>query len=77
MIYLNEEQKKLENLYSKLQNLKEGKKLIERAMHYNYYNREMYSSLFIKLNKVTTQIAQIKKEINEEKKKYEKSGKNI
>ena len=67
MIFVSEKQKKIDSLYTKLQDLKEGKRIVERAMHYSYYNRETYSNLFNKLNKILAQIEETKKEINKEK----------
>lgn len=77
MIFISEEQKNLNALYSKLRDLNDGKKIIEKAMHYNYYNRTIYDGLFHKLNNVNSQIKSTRREIAKEKLKYEKSRKNI
>ena len=63
MIFVSEEQKKINDLYSRLQDLKEGKKILERAMHNNFYNRTIYDQLFHKLDKVNAQIKVIKIEL--------------
>lgn len=76
MIFISEKQKKINDMYSRLQNLKECKKIIERAMHNNYYNRPVYDRLFIKLKKVIAQINELKQEIIKEK-EDEESGKNV
>lgn len=77
MMFVTEEQKKLNELYSKLQNLLEGKKFLEKAMHNNYYNKTIYSNLYEKFHQINTKIKIIKREIAREKLKYEKSRKNI
>lgn len=77
MIFVNEEQMKINSLYAKLQDLKECKKVLERAMHNNYYNRPVYDKLFAKLKNINAEIKLLKQLIIKEKKKYEKSGENI
>ena len=77
MIFISEEQKNLNALYSKLQDLQEGKRIIEKAMHNNYYNRTVYSNLYEKLNKIKFKIKIVKRQIAKEKLKYEKSRKDI
>lgn len=77
MMFVNEEQMKINSLYAKLQDLKECKKVLERAMHNNYYNRAVYDQLFVKLKKINSEIKILKQVIIKEKKKYEKSGENI
>ena len=69
MILLSEKQKKINELYKQLEDLKEGKKILERAMHYNFYNREIYDKLFLKLNKLNDKIRATKEELAKEKKK--------
>lgn len=73
MIYLNEHQKKLDELYTRLTDLKQAKRLIENCMHQKFYERDEYARLFKKLDKVNYQIKEVKKELEQEKKLYEKS----
>lgn len=77
MMFVSEEQMKINSLYAKLQDLKECKKVLERAMHNNYYNRPVYDKLFAKLKNINIQIKELKMEIIKEKKENEKSGENI
>lgn len=77
MIFLNEHQKKLNELYDQLSDLKEGKKIIENTMHSNFYNRGAYQHLFDKLLVINEKIKQTKIEIQKERKLDEKSRKNI
>lgn len=73
MIFLNEHKTKINQLYDELENLKEGKKILERAMHNNFYNRTNYDRLFQKLNKLNEKIKLTKEELAKEKREYEKS----
>lgn len=73
MIFLNEHKKKINELYNQLQDLKEGRKVLERAMHHNFYNKTIYNKLFEKLTLQNEKIKQIQKEITKEKEDYEKS----
>ena len=73
MIFEDEKQRKINDLYTRLQDLKEGKKILESAMHKNFYNRPIYDQLFHKLDKIIVQINQTKKELAKEKDEYEKS----
>ena len=68
MMFMSEKQKKINDLYSKLKDLQEGKRVLENAMHHNYYNREIYSGLYNKLKKLNLQIEEVKLEIAREKK---------
>ena len=68
MMFMSEKQKKINDLYSKLKDLKEGKRVLENAMHHNYYNRKIYSGLYNKLKKLNLQIEEVKLEIAREKK---------
>jgi len=76
MIFMTEKDQKLNELYSKLNDLKEGKRILENAMHHNFYNKEIYNSLFLKLNKINQKIKEVKAELVKEK-NCEKSRKNI
>ena len=76
MVFMSEKDKKLNELYSKLNDLKEGKRILENAMHHNFYNKEIYNSLFLKLNKINQKIKEVKAELVKEK-NCEKSRKNI
>ena len=76
-MFLNEQERKIKDLYTKLSNLKEGKRILENAMHRAFYNKPVYQKLFDKLNKINSQIKQTKKELEEEKKAYAESRKNI
>ena len=69
MLFISEKQKKIDELYNKLKDRQEAKKIIESAMHHNYYNRAVYDGLFKKLHKVLDEIEQIKKELAAERKK--------
>lgn len=77
MVFLDKEKEKINTLYSELQDLYKGKKILEGAMARNFYNRDSYSQLFIKLKKQCLKIQEKKKELRREKMAYEKSRKNI
>lgn len=77
MIVTNEKRKKIDELYAQLQDLKEGKKVLENAMHRCFYNKDQYHNLFAKLEKQIQKINVVKKELAKEKLNYEKSRKNI
>ena len=77
MMFLNEEERKIKELYTKLSDLKEGKRILENAMHRAFYNKPVYQKLFDKLNKINQQIKITKKELQKEKDAYEKSRKDI
>ena len=72
MIFLDEHKIKINELYNQLEDLKEGKKVLERAMHHSFYNREIYDRLFLKLDKLNEKIRVTKEELAKEK-EYEKS----
>ena len=73
MIFLDEHKKKINQLYKELGDLKEGKRVLERAMHHSFYNRTNYDRLFLKLNKLNEKIKATKEAITKEKENYEKS----
>lgn len=73
MNFLNEQQEKISNLYSKLENQKEAKKILERAMHSSFYDKELYHKLFVKLLKLNNEIKETKAELLKERKNNEKS----
>ena len=73
MVYLSEKQKRINELYLKLNDLKEGKKVLERAMHNCFYHKDHYNNLFLKLNNLNDKIKETQKEIIKEKKRDEKS----
>lgn len=77
MVFLDKEKEKINTLYSELQDLYKGKKILEGAMARNFYNRDSYSQLFIKLKKQCLKIQEKKKELKKEKEAYEKSRKSI
>ena len=77
MIFLNEHKTKINALYKELEDLKEGKRILEKAMNNNFYNRTIYDRLFIKLNKVNDKIKATKEELEKEKKEDEKSRQSI
>lgn len=77
MIFLNEHEKKIKELYAKLSDLKQGKKVLENAMHRAFYNKPVHQRLFEKLNKLNETIKQTKEELEREKREYEKSRKNL
>lgn len=77
MIFLNEHEKRIKELYSKLSDLKQGKKVLENAMHRAFYNKPVHQRLFEKLNKLNETIKQTKEELEREKREYEKSRKNL
>ena len=77
MIYVKEEQERINKLCKKLYDLLEGKKCIENAMHKNFYNRTVHDNLFKKLDKINAEIKETKKELLLEKKNREKSRKKI
>lgn len=68
MIFMSEKQKKINDLYTQLRDLKEGKKVLENAMHNNYYNKDVYSGLYEKLKKLMMKINYVKAEIELERK---------
>lgn len=77
MVFLNKENEKINTLYSELQDLYKGKKVLEGAMTRSFYNKDSYTQLFIKLKKQCEKIKEKKRELAKEKLKYEKSRKNI
>ena len=77
MVFSNEHIKKLNKLYKQLNDLKEGKKVLERAMHNCFYHKDQYNNLFLKLNDLNKKIKEVKQEIIKEKKDYEKSRKSV
>ena len=72
-MFLTKETNKINKLYSELKDLQEGKKILESAMHNNFYNRKVYYALFSKLNKQIEKINEKKEELKKEKSAYEKS----
>lgn len=77
MMFLNEQEKKIKELYRKLSDLREGKRVLENAMHRAFYNKPVHQRLFEKLNKLNEIIRQTKEELKREKDAYEKSRKDI
>ena len=77
MVFLTKENAKINQLYSELQDLYKGKKILENAMHKSFYNREIYNQLFLKLNKLNAKIKEKKIELKKEKETYEKSRKSV
>lgn len=77
MFFLNEQQKKINDLYTQLQNQKEAKRILEGAMHSSFYDRENYHKLYVKLKKLREQIKATKEELDKERKSYEKSRKSV
>lgn len=77
MIFLNEHEKRIKELYTKLSDLKQGKKILENAMNKCFYNRPLHQKLFEKLKKINENIKQTREELEKEKHEYEKSRKNI
>ena len=73
MIFENEHKKKIDSLCKELENLKTGKKILEKNMHYYFYNRTVHDKLFQKLNKLNEKIKATKEELAKEKREYEKS----
>ena len=73
MIFLNEHEKRIKELYTKLSDLKQGKKILENAMNKCFYNRPLHQKLFEKLKKINDQIKTTKEELQKEKDAYEKS----
>lgn len=71
MVFLTEKDKRINKLYSELKDLQEGRKVLESAMHKNFYNRELYNQLYLKLNELKDKIEKKKMELNEEKSKTE------
>lgn len=68
MFGMNEHDKKLNEIYTRLNDLKEGKRLIENLMHKNFYNRVEYARLFEKVKKINAKIKETKEELEKEKK---------
>ena len=77
MIFLTKENEKINQLYSELQDLQQGKRILENAMHRSFYNRELYDKLFRKLNKQLEKIREKKEELRKEKEAYEKSRESV
>ena len=77
MMFLSEDEKRIKELYKKLSDLKEGKRVLENAMHKCFYNRTFHQSLFEKLEKINSSITETREKLEKEKKAYEKSRKNL
>ena len=77
MIFINEHARKIDELYRKLQELRQGKRILESAMHNCFYNKTVYNRLFDKLDIQNQKIKEVKKELAKEKRDYEKSRKDI
>ena len=73
MIFQNEKQKKINDLYKQLYDLKLGKKVLKNAIDNNFYNRVNRDKLFIKMDRMNFKIKMVKKQIAKEKREYEKS----
>lgn len=75
MMFLSEEEKRIKELYKKLSDLKEGKRVLENAMHKCFYNRTLHQKLFEKLKKINASIVETREKLEKEKAAYEKSRK--
>lgn len=73
MIFKDEHQKKIDELYEQLYNLKLGKQVLKGAIDNNFYNRVNRDNLFIKMEKMNFKIKMVQKQIAKEKREYKKS----
>ena len=73
MIFSDERQKRINELYEQLFDLYEGKRVLGNAIHNNFYNRTNRDRLYIKMDRLNFKIKMLKKQIAKEKREYEKS----
>lgn len=67
-MFFIEHNKKLNDLYTQLEDLKEARRVIQNAIHNNFYNRTVADGLYNKLQIVNERIKKLRLEIKEEKK---------
>ena len=60
------------SLYQQLEDLKEAKKILYSAIHYNFYNDMIRQGLYVKVTKVNKKIDYIRYLIKKEKKEQAK-----
>lgn len=67
-MYSTEHHKKLTNLYNELEKLKEAKKVIQDAIHYNFYNKTVTHGLYDRIETINKKIKFVRAQIEQETK---------